>query len=99
MKEIDILEHENMKTNPHAFMYLRFICGTNIYMYIYTYLSLTVLVVSRTLLGGDGVACRLEGTHVPKGIVTETLGQHGILRPKLREAHSVIVAMSVVLAK
>ena len=70
-----------------------------IYMYIYTYLSLTVLVVSRTLFGGDGVACRLEGTHVPKGIVTETLGQHGILRPKLREAHSVIVAMSVVLAK
>ena len=95
MKEIDILEHENMKTNPHVFMYLRFVCGTSAYVY----LSLTVLVVSRTLLGGDGVACRLEGTHVPKGIVTETLGQHGILRPKLREAHSVIVAMSVVLAK
>ena len=86
-----------MKTNTHAFMYLRFICGTSVR--IYTYLSLTVLVVSRTLLGGDGVACRLEGTHVPKGIVTEALGQHGILRPKLREAHSVIVAMLVVLAK
>ena len=97
MKEIDILEHETMKTNPQVFMYLRFICGTSC-VYI-SYLSLTVLVVSRTLLGGDGVACRLEGTHVPKGIVTETLGQHGILRPKLREAHSAIVAMLVVLAK
>ena len=96
MKEIDILEHENMKTNPHVFMRLRFICGTSC-VYIYIYLSLTVLVVSRTLLGGDGVACRLEGTHVPKRIVTETLGQHGILRPKLREAHSAIVAMLVVL--
>ena len=61
------------------------------------YSLLTVLVVSRTLLGGDGVACRLEGTHVPKGIVTKTLSQHRVLRAELREAHSVIVAMSVVL--
>lgn len=61
----------------------------------YHIILLTVLVVSRTLLGGDGVTCRLEGTHVPEGIVTKTLGQHRILRPKLREAHSVVVAVLI----
>lgn len=60
---------------------------------------LTVLVVSRTLLGGDGVACRLEGTHVPEGIVTKALGKDRILRTKLREAHSVVVMMVVVARK
>ena len=63
------------------------------------YLSLTVLVVSRTLLGGDGVACRLEGAHVPEGVVTKTLGQYRILRTKLREAHSVVVVVLVMMVR
>ena len=63
------------------------------------YSLLTVLVVSRTLLGSDGVARRLEGTHVPEGGVTETLGQHRILRTKLCEAHSVVVVVLVMMVR
>ena len=36
------------------------------------------------------MAGRLEGTHVPKGIVTKALSQHRVLRAELREAHSVV---------
>ena len=50
---------------------------------------LTVLIVSRPLLGGEGVACRLERTNVAEGIVTKALGEERILRTKLREAYSV----------
>ena len=54
---------------------------------------LTVLIVSRPLLGGEGVTCRLERTNVAEGIVTKALGEERILRTKLREAYSVNIYM------
>ena len=45
------------------------------------------------------MARRLEGTHVPEGVVTETLSQHRILRTKLREAHSVVVVVLVMMVR
>jgi len=54
---------------------------------------LTVLIVSRPLLGGEGVTCRLERTNVAEGIVTKALGEERILRTKLRKAYSVNIYM------